>query len=185
MNGLLLDTNVIYSYVLRDCFVTLGVLGVRIHWSDLIEAEFIAIRTRKSPNQRAQAHLVLARMRKAIPDYRAIVSKRQIEALTLPDLDDRHVLAAAISADASIIVTSNRRDFPKSTLDQFGITAMSPDQALCERFDQDPERMIKAVNNMRGRMVNPPLTFAEWLGRLRKAGGENLAVKLEGFSEQL
>ena len=43
----------------------------------------------------------------AIPDALVTGYDGLIEELTLPDADDRHVLAAAIRAQASVIVTSN------------------------------------------------------------------------------
>lgn len=39
-----------------------------------------------------------------------------IDQLTLPDPDDRHVLAAAIRVHAGVIVTHNIKDFPLSQL---------------------------------------------------------------------
>jgi predicted nucleic acid-binding protein len=36
--------------------------------------------------------------------------------LTLPDADDRHVLAAAIRSSADVIVTFNLGDFPPEVL---------------------------------------------------------------------
>ena len=39
-----------------------------------------------------------------------------VETLSLPDPGDCHVLAAAIQADAEVIVTFNLRDFPPGVM---------------------------------------------------------------------
>jgi hypothetical protein len=39
----------------------------------------------------------------------------RIPQLSLPDTDDRHVLAAAIEAGATVIVTFNLSDFPDAS----------------------------------------------------------------------
>jgi hypothetical protein len=53
-----------------------------------------------------------------------MTSKRRTgPTLTLPDADDRHVLAAAIRAEADVIVTFNLGDFPAETLKRYGIEA--------------------------------------------------------------
>jgi hypothetical protein len=54
-------------------------------------------------------------------------------ALTLPDPDDRHVLAVAVRAKAQIIVTFNERDFTADTLAGFDVVAQHP-----QRFPAPP-----------------------------------------------
>jgi predicted nucleic acid-binding protein len=53
-----------------------------------------------------------------------------IENLTLPDPDDRHVLAAAIRCNADAIITSNLKDFPEQTLSSYGIDVIHPDDFI-------------------------------------------------------
>jgi hypothetical protein len=48
----------------------------------------------------------------ALPGAMVEHFEHRIPGLTLPDADDRHVLAAAIEAGADVIVTFNTRDFP-------------------------------------------------------------------------
>ena len=54
--------------------------------------------------------------------------------LTLPDPDDRHVLAAAIRGQAHLILTENITHFPAKTLDVFGITVQRLDGFLVDQY---------------------------------------------------
>ncbi len=53
-------------------------------------------------------------------------------ALTLPDPDDRHVLAAAIFGRCDAIVTQNLKDFPPESLSPFGIESQHPEDFYSE-----------------------------------------------------
>lgn len=55
-----------------------------------------------------------------------------IEAITLPDPDDRHVLAAAVKAHAEVLVTFNGKDFPAEALAPWGVEAKHPDDFLLD-----------------------------------------------------
>lgn len=61
-----------------------------------------------------------------------------IPTLNLPDKNDRHVLAAAIHGNVSIIVTQNLSDFPKSALLPYEIEALSVDNFVM-RLERTPQ----------------------------------------------
>lgn len=60
--------------------------------------------------------------------------------------EDRHVLAAAVHANAAIIVTFNLRHFPSHVLRPYGIAAHTPDDFLVGIWESDPELMARILN---------------------------------------
>jgi hypothetical protein len=75
--------------------------------------------------------------------------EEHIPEVTLPDPDDRHVVAAAIAAKASLILTWNLRHFPASELKKFGLQMMNPDEFLSGLFEETPDLMIGSLANAR------------------------------------
>lgn len=60
-------------------------------------------------------------MRRAFPEACVTGHEPLIEALALPDADDRHALAAAIRCGAQHIVTDNLKDLPGDIFSEFAI----------------------------------------------------------------
>jgi hypothetical protein len=89
-----------------------------------------------------------------------------IPALTLPDPDDRHVLAAAIHSRADVIVTYNLSDFPDATLAPYGITAQHPDEFVIHLLDLAPGTVYAAIKRQRQSLRNPPKSVEEYLATL-------------------
>lgn len=122
------DANVLYPAPLRDFLMHLALTGVyRARWSSQIHDEWKRNLLINRPElTREQLDRTSALMDKAVPD--GLVSDYQslIEGLKLPDADDRHVLAAAIKCNASVIVTFNLKDFPKDVLDTFDMEPLHP-----------------------------------------------------------
>jgi hypothetical protein len=87
-----------------------------------------------------------------------------IDALTLPDPGDRHVLAAAIRCSADAIITANLKHFPKPELAKYHIEAQHPDDFLHFGFDQ--AGMIIAARRIRKRLKNPEKTAEAYLDTL-------------------
>ena len=101
-----------------------------------------------------------------------------IATLTLPDANDRHVIAAAIHGRCNVIVTFNLKHFPANTLASYGITAVHPDTFLLDLSVDDELAVLSCVNACRKRLKNPPKTADEHLAQLTKVGLPMLAARL-------
>ena len=117
----LLDANVLYPAELRSFLMYLAVLGVyRAKWSKDIHEEWMSSLLLNRPDlRRAQLERTRELMDKNAPDALVTGYESLIPGLSLPDEGDRHVLAAAIQAKASVIVTNNLKDFPPEVLQEF------------------------------------------------------------------
>ena len=105
----IIDTCVLYSAPVRDLIVRLAQAGLlHARWTDDIHDEWIRNILKNRP-QLARERLVRTRslMDGAVRDGLVTGYEDLVDSLTLPDEDDRHVLAAAIRAGAGLILTFN------------------------------------------------------------------------------
>jgi hypothetical protein len=71
---------------------------------------------------------------------------------------DRHVLAAAIAASATTIVTTNLKDFPDESCAPHDVVAEHPDVFLQRLFPHDAAACAAAVEADAARRRQPPMT---------------------------
>ena len=76
-----------------------------------------------------------------------------IPSLLLPDMNDRHVPAAAITGPCDVIVTANLKDFPDRELQQDGIEAQHPDDVLGNHLSFAPGLFCEAIRRVRARLM--------------------------------
>lgn len=93
-----------------------------------------------------------------------------IDQVVLPDPNDRHVLAAAIHCHAGVIVTFNLSDFPNDALEQYGIKAKHPDDALLELIGAQLEPLLTALLKQRAQLKNPAMSAADFLTQFARHG---------------
>jgi hypothetical protein len=105
-----------------------------------------------------------------------------IPSLTLPDPNDRHVLAAAIVGRCDVIVTTNLADFPQAALSQYGIKAQHPDEFLTNHLNLAPGIFCEAIRKVRARLKNPPFSAQKYLEVLTNNGLVATASELAQFS---
>jgi len=82
--------------------------------------------------------------------------------LELPDLDDRHVLAAAIHGGAQLIVTFNLKD----ALAGFDIEPVHPDAFLLDQLDLAPAIVLDGLRTTARRFKKPPMDLGAVLAVL-------------------
>jgi predicted nucleic acid-binding protein len=166
------DACVLYPAPLRDFLMWLGLSGrFRARWSAQIHDEWKRnLLLNRSDLTSAQLDRTSALMDLATPDGLVTDHEVLITGLTLPDPDDRHVLAAAIRCNASVIVTFNERDFPPAALSPFGIEAQHPDLFIENLFDLDPAAVVAAAQRQRAQLKNPPMDVDRYIDVLLRQG---------------
>lgn len=162
------DANVLYPAPLRDFLMHLALTGVyRARWSEQIHEEWKRNLLVNRPElNREQLDRTSSLMDAAVPDGLVTDYEQLIEGLKLPDVDDRHVLAAAIKCNASVIVTFNLKDFPKNTLEAFDIESLHPDDFIADLWDLDQAAVLEAARRQRASLKMPPLSARHYLDKL-------------------
>lgn len=166
------DACVLYPAPLRDLLIRLAASGiVRAQWTEAILDECFENILKRRPDL-SKDRLVRTRrmMRSAVAGCMITGYEPLIASLSLPDTDDRHVLAAAIRAGAQTIVTFNLRDFPATSLASFGIEAKHPDDFVSEMLDLSPSLVCAVIKEQQADLKNPPRTLADLLDTLTAQG---------------
>jgi predicted nucleic acid-binding protein len=164
-----LDANVLYPASLRDLLLQLAFAGLyQARWSLTIEEEWTRNLLLARPDLARQIERTRIVMRAAIPNALVSDYERLIAQLVLPDPNDRHVLAAAIEAEAEAVVTFNTRDFPQAYLSPHGLVAQHPDMFLADFCRSQPAECLAAVSLCVTRLRKPPVAAGHYLSALRR-----------------
>ncbi len=162
------DGCVLYPFHLRNLLIQCGVDRlVDVRWTDAIHSEWIRNLAANAPNLSVQ-RLTETRnlMKRVLPTADVAGYEKHISGLTLPDLGDRHVLAAAIAGRASHIVTWNLADFPAEALAPHHVSAQNPDDFLMDLYTAAPDATIAAAESARKNLKMTAPTVTEFIDAL-------------------
>ncbi len=167
-----LDACVLVPVSLADTLLRIAECDVyRPVWSDRILAEVRrAILTVHPDLDAGRVDARLHAMNAAFEDACVRGWQPLMDGLTLPDPDDRHVVAAALRARAEAIVTQNVADFPLDVLGPLGLHVLTPDDFLLDTLDLAPTVVRRVLTEQASDARRPPLALADVLSSLERAG---------------
>lgn len=181
------DACVLYPFHIRSILIQCAFDGlVEARWTDDIHAEWMCNLAANVPNLPiARFEATRDKMKAALPEATVTGYETLIPELSLPDPDDRHVLAAAIAGKASVIVTWNLKDFPAASLASHNLVALSPDDFPVSLHTTFSDMLIDSANRARQnlRMTIPPVE--DFLAAIERQGLAAFAAILRRHAARL
>ncbi|QPB78960.1 PIN domain-containing protein [Proteus sp. GOKU] len=180
----ILDACVLYPSLLRDLLIRLGIAGLyQPQWTATIHNEWQRNLLKNRPDLTSkQIEYIATLMDKAIPSAMINGYEELIDGLVLPDLNDRHVLAAAIRCNAETIVTFNLKDFPKEKLIKFNIEALHPDEFISDLLDLNHALVLSVIYNQRKNMKKPAMNIQQYFESLLRQSLPMTVKSLEKYT---
>jgi hypothetical protein len=181
------DACILYPFHLRNIVVQIAVDRlVDARWTDEIHDEWIrsVVATMPAiPIERLQITQRL--MNDALPGAMVTGYQRHIQTVTLPDPDDRHVVAAGIAGGASIVLTWNLRDFPAREMKKHGLRRQTPDAFLVGLCDQAPDLTLASLANARRNLSKTRVSASDFVNIVKNQGLIRLSARIAGHLTDL
>ncbi len=132
----------LYPTIMRELLMLGAAEGLfSPFWSDRILEEWARATAKLGPVQELYARREIALLKATNPASLVAVSPKIEATLYLPDANDVHVLATAISAQCTAIISMNLKDFPRQYLLEHGIEALHPDAFLLHQYTKSPDKI--------------------------------------------
>jgi PIN domain len=177
------DANVLFGARLRSLVVELSKSRLfRAKWTEHVHQEWMAAVSKHRPDIAIERLERTRRaMDRAVPDCLVTGYEPFVPSVVLNDANDRHIVAGAIVARASVIVTLNIKDFPEDVLSPFGIHTEHPDDFLLDVENLRRGTLIQAVVADWNHYKSPPMTLDAYLEDLVRAGVPKTAAYLKSL----
>ena len=145
----LIDTCVLFPTVMRTILLeAVKSKHDNAFWSEKILNEWSSSAKKIGELGQLQADAEISILRANWPNSIIGFSFELEESLYLPDLNDRHVLAAAIAGKCDAIITLNKKDFPRQILNRYGLIRLDPDYVILEYLEDDAPLIIKIAQGL-------------------------------------
>lgn len=173
----LLDANVLRGHLQTDVLLTLAANGAfEPQWSADILDE---VRRNRPPRLSESAiDRRIAAMNRAFPaamvtDYQHLMLEMQA------DVKDKHVLAAAVHSESTVLVTENVKDFDPPATGPHAMQVQKTSRFLNQLVEDNPERAVAAMKEMISRTDREPNSMPALIDKLASQHD------LKGFAQKL
>ncbi|MBW4422196.1 MAG: PIN domain-containing protein [Myxacorys californica WJT36-NPBG1] len=167
--SVLLDACVLFPFRLCDALLLLAEKELyRVHFSQQILDEATRNRVKRGKMTEKQAKVFQQRIIEYFPDALVDVPPGLADVMTNHE-GDRHVLAAAVVAKVDLIVTSNLKHFPATSLVPWNIEVQHPDDFLNNLCDlHGDEILYSCIEELVVPYKKPPMTALDLLKRFEE-----------------
>lgn len=176
------DTNVCYPLSLLDLVLRCDEQDLhRVVWTDDVLKELVEVWVRNGARSEASARVIVDQIRSTFEGQQIVRADYEQLIIEMPgrDEDDHVHAAAAVAAAPSILLTANTKDFPPAELDALGVTVRHPDDYFVDLLTAEPGAVRDVVAGMSSDRQHPPMTVAEVVGALGRAGLVRFAAAFE------
>jgi predicted nucleic acid-binding protein len=177
-----LDTCVLYPAYLCDTLLRLAESSAfRPLWSaDILSELRRNLIEHGIPAERVDRRLT--QMSRSFPDALVAGYESLTDRMTNHP-KDRHVLAAAVRANAEVIVTFNLKDFPESALESYDVEVIHPDEFLLDQLDLYPGVTVDVLRRQAAAYRRIPNTVPGILVLLERTGVPRFAAEVRRHLE--
>jgi predicted nucleic acid-binding protein len=163
-----LDACVLFTGGVRDFLLWVAEAGAfSPAWSDFIHEEWVRSRREKLGDSISRLEYARTEMEKAFPGANFDPDPETLTTITLPDMNDVHVVATAVAAQARTIVTYDTRHFPNSVLNPLGLRKETPDAFSARLFVESRADVVEGARSHRASLKSPSYDPDSYLVHLK------------------
>ena len=179
MQTAVLDASVLFRNGVRDFLLWVAEAGAFTPaWSDRIHEEWMRNRRNRFSDPMEAILHAKTQLEYAFPGANFEPDPVALQTILLPDPDDVHVVATAISAEADTIVTYNESDFPNDVLALVGLRKETPDLFCARIFAETQIEFIEGARLHRASLKKPPYDRGPYLDHVESRLGLRLTANL-------
>lgn len=168
METAVLDACVLFPGGVRDFLLWVAEAGAfSPAWSDVIHEEWMRNRREKFNDSISRLEYARAEMENAFPGANFDPDPHTLATVTLPDMNDVHVVAAAVAAQARTIVTYDTHHFPASALYPLALRKETPDAFCARLFVETQAEVVEGARSHRTSLKRPSYDPDSYLVHLK------------------